>query len=133
MARGKIVQVIGSVVDLEFPAGELPELYSAVRIEREDFRGLRGEELAKLPESQRYLTLEVMGESGNNRVRALALGTTDGLRRGMECEDTGAPITVPVGRATLGRMLDGYPLLYPPFRPAHVGAGSYYGRHGDGH
>ena len=106
MARGKIVQVIGSVVDLEFPAGELPELYSAVRIEREDFRGLRGEELAKLPESQRYLTLEVMGESGNNRVRALALGTTDGLRRGMECEDTGAPITVPVGRATLGRMFN---------------------------
>ncbi|MGM9998073.1 MAG: F0F1 ATP synthase subunit beta [Candidatus Bruticola sp.] len=106
MARGKIVQVVGSVVDLEFPAGELPELYSAVRIEREEFRGLRGEELKKLPESQRVLVLEVMGESGNNRVRALALGTTDGLRRGMECEDTGAPITVPVGRATLGRMFN---------------------------
>ncbi|MGM9991501.1 MAG: F0F1 ATP synthase subunit beta [Candidatus Bruticola sp.] len=106
MARGKIVQVVGSVVDLEFPAGELPELYSAVRVEREEFRGLRGEELKKLPESQRVLVLEVMGESGNNRVRALALGTTDGLRRGMECEDTGAPITVPVGRATLGRMFN---------------------------
>ncbi len=106
MARGKIVQVVGSVVDLEFPAGELPELYNAVRIEREEFRGLRGEELKKLPESQRVLVLEVMGESGNNRVRALALGTTDGLRRGMECEDTGAPITVPVGRATLGRMFN---------------------------
>ena len=101
------------MVDLEFPAGELPELYNAVRIEREEFRGLRGEELKKLPESQRVLVLEVMGESGNNRVRALALGTTDGLRRGMECEDTGAPITVPVGRATLGRMFNvlGQPIL----------------------
>ncbi|MBQ7502932.1 F0F1 ATP synthase subunit beta [bacterium] len=106
MARGKIVQIVGSVVDLEFPAGELPQLYSALRVEREDFRGIRGEELKKLPESQRILTLEVMGENGNNRVRALAMGTTDGLRRGMECEDTGAPITVPVGRATLGRMFN---------------------------
>lgn len=106
MARGKIVQVVGSVVDLEFPPGELPDLYSAVRVEREIFRSLSAEEVKQLPESSRVLVLEVMGELGNNRVRALALGTTDGLRRGMECEDTGAPITVPVGRETLGRMFN---------------------------
>ncbi|MCR4783308.1 MAG: F0F1 ATP synthase subunit beta [bacterium] len=106
MALGKIVEVVGSVVDIEFPAGALPKLYNAVEIEREEFRGLKGDELAKLPESQRVLTLEVMGESGNNRVRALAMGTTDGLRRGMECKDTGEPISVPVGRETLGRMFN---------------------------
>lgn len=106
MSVGKIVQIVGSVVEIEFPAGELPELYSAIRVEREEFRGKRGEELKKLPDSQRYLFLEVMGESGNNRVRTLAMGTTDGLRRGMECENTGSPITVPVGRATLGRMFN---------------------------
>ena len=130
MANGKVVQVMGSVVDLEFPPGELPELYSAIRIEREVFRDKSGEELKKLPDSQRYLTLEVMGELGNNKVRTLALGTADGLRRGMECVNTGAPITVPVGRETLGRMFNvlGEPIdnkpapqcktHYPIHRPA---------------
>ena len=106
MATGKVVQVLGSVVDLEFPPGQLPELYNAIRIERDVFRGLSEAEVKALPASTRYLVLEVMGELGNNRVRTLALGTTDGLKRGMPCEDTGAPIQIPVGRATLGRMFN---------------------------
>jgi F-type H+-transporting ATPase subunit beta len=103
---GKIVQVLGSVVDVEFPPGELPRLHNSVRVEREVFRGISEEEMKALPPEQRELYLEVMGELGNNRVRCLAMGSTDGLRRGMLCEDTGAPISVPVGRATLGRMFN---------------------------
>ncbi len=130
MAEGKVVQVLGSVVDLEFKAGELPNLYNAVHITREEFRGMTGDQLKDLPESQKTLTLEVMGELGNNRVRALALGTTDGLRRGMKCTDTGNAISVPVGRQTLGRMFNvlGQPIdgkgpveaenKYPIHRPA---------------
>jgi F-type H+-transporting ATPase subunit beta len=130
MAKGKVVQVLGSVVDLEFPPGQLPELNNAIRMEREVFRDLSSEEIQQLPEATRVLFLEVMSELGNNRVRALALGTTDGLRRGMECEDTGAPIQVPVGRPTLGRMfnvlgqaIDGLPqpevqTHYPIHRPS---------------
>ena len=100
---GEIVQILGSVVDMEFPPGALPNLYNAVRVKREVFRKFQGDEI---PESDRHLTFEVMGELGNNRVRCLAMGTTDGLRRGMPCEDTGASITVPVGRETLGRMFN---------------------------
>jgi F-type H+-transporting ATPase subunit beta len=103
MANGEIVQILGSVVDMEFPPGSLPSLYSAVRVKREVFRAYAEDEI---PESDRWLTFEVMGELGNNRVRCLAMGTTDGLRRGMECIDTGSPITVPVGRETLGRMFN---------------------------
>ncbi len=101
--NGEIVQILGSVVDMEFPPGNLPALYSAVRVKREVFRSFTGDDI---PESDRVLTFEVMGELGNNRVRCLAMGTTDGLRRGMACEDTKAPITVPVGRETLGRMFN---------------------------
>ena len=101
--KGKIVQILGSVVDIEFPPGHLPNLYNAVRVEREVFRAFTGDDI---PEYDRWLYFEVMVELGNNRVRCLAMGTTDGLRRGMACEDTGAPITVPVGRETLGRMFN---------------------------
>lgn len=101
--KGKIVQILGSVVDIEFPPGHLPNLYNAVRVEREVFRAFTGDDI---PEYDRWLYFEVMVELGNNRVRCLAMGTTDGLRRGMPCEDTGAPITVPVGRETLGRMFN---------------------------
>jgi F-type H+-transporting ATPase subunit beta len=101
--NGEIVQILGSVVDMEFPPGSLPSLYSAIRVKREVFRAF-GED--QIPEHDRWLTFEVMGELGNNRVRCLAMGTTDGLRRGMACEDTGAPITVPVGNETLGRMFN---------------------------
>lgn len=101
--QGEIVQILGSVVDMEFPPSKLPSLYNAVRVKREVFRKFEGDDI---PERDRYLTFEVMGELGNNRVRCLAMGTTDGLRRGMPCEDTGASISVPVGRETLGRMFN---------------------------
>jgi F-type H+-transporting ATPase subunit beta len=103
MANGEIVQILGSVVDMEFPPGSLPSLYSAIRVKREVFRAYAE---ADIPEHDRWLTFEVMAELGNNRVRCLAMGTTDGLRRGMACEDTGNPIMVPVGRETLGRMFN---------------------------
>ncbi len=88
--RGKVVQVIGTVVDVEFPTGHLPELYNALQIKSDSGT----------------ITAEVNAHMGNNWVRALAMNSTDGLRRGAEVIDTGAPITVPVGPATLGRLFD---------------------------
>jgi F-type H+-transporting ATPase subunit beta len=95
--KGKLVQVIGTVVDVEFPAEELPEVYDAVEVDAGDGKNL-------LVEVQQHL--------GNNWVRCLAMDTTDGLRRGAECIQTGAPIAVPVGRACLGRLFNvlGLPL-----------------------
>ena len=90
MARGKVVQVIGTVVDIEFPPEGLPALYNAVEIARD------GEKLI----------LEVQQHIGNNWVRCLALSPTDGLPRGIEAIDTGKSITVPVGHATLGRLFN---------------------------
>ncbi|HEY4001185.1 MAG TPA: F0F1 ATP synthase subunit beta [Candidatus Xenobia bacterium] len=98
MANGKIVQIIGSVVDVQFPPAELPSLYNDIVIKRGEGAAKQG--LA--PE----LHLEVAGELGNNKVRCLALGSTDGMYRGMEASDTGAPISVPVGRGTLGRVFN---------------------------
>jgi len=96
MARGRVVQVIGTVVDIEFPPDELPALFSAVEIATEDGK----------------ITLEVQEHIGNNWVRCLSLAPTDGLARGTEAVDTGKPIAVPVGRASLGRLFDvaGQPL-----------------------
>src|SRR5581483_5953886 len=96
MNLGKIVQVIGPVVDLEFSPGRLPQILNAVRIKRE------GED--KGAGSQ--LIVEVAQHLGDNIVRAIALGPTDGLKRGMIAEDTGAPITVPVGKNCLGRLMN---------------------------
>ncbi len=95
--KGKLVQIIGTVVDVEFPAEELPEIYNAIEIEAGDGNKL-------LAEVQQHL--------GNNWVRCLTMDTTDGLRRGAECTDTGAPIAVPVGRVCLGRLFNvlGQPL-----------------------
>ncbi|MDD4571437.1 MAG: F0F1 ATP synthase subunit beta [Clostridia bacterium] len=90
MAEGKIKEVIGAVVDIEFPVGQLPDIYNAVRISEENIQ----------------ITLETMQHLGNNTVRCVALSSTDGLCRGMKATDTGAPVTVPVGRATLGRMFN---------------------------
>ncbi|MDA0270460.1 MAG: F0F1 ATP synthase subunit beta [Chloroflexi bacterium] len=90
MASGIVRQVIGTVVDLEFPSGDLPGIYNAVNI---DMNGKR-------------LVAEVQQHLGNNWVRALALDSTDGLARGSTVEDTGAPITVPVGPKTLGRIFN---------------------------
>ncbi len=90
MAKGKVVQVIGTVVDIEFPPNELPALFNAVEI----------------PRNGSKLVLEVQGHVGNSRVRCLSLLSTDGLERGAEAIDTGAAISVPVGRQTLGRLFN---------------------------
>jgi len=93
---GRIVQVIGPVVDVEFPSGELPEIYHALRVEQPEVDGRPAV----------ALTLEVQQHLGRHQVRAVAMSSTDGLVRGMEVVDTGAPITVPVGKAPLGRILN---------------------------
>jgi len=98
---GKVVQVLGAVVDCEFPPEQLPAIFNAVEIRRDPAVVRRGG--SDLPER---LILEVEQHIGNNWVRCVAMDTTDGIRRGMDAVDTGAPITVPVGRATLGRMFN---------------------------
>jgi F-type H+-transporting ATPase subunit beta len=90
MAKGKVVQVIGTVVDVEFPGEDLPSVNDAVEI------AVDGTKI--LAEVQQHL--------GNNWVRCLAMGSTDGLRRGAPAEDLGAPIKVPVGPSTLGRLFN---------------------------
>src|SRR3990167_8047750 len=90
-ATGRVIQITGPVVDIEFPAGQLPAIYNAVAIERE---------------GQPDLVCEVQQHLGNNWVRAVAMTTTDGLARGTAVRDSGAPITVPVGEVTLGRVFD---------------------------
>ncbi|WP_297573032.1 F0F1 ATP synthase subunit beta [uncultured Deefgea sp.] len=88
MSQGKIVQIIGPVVDVEFPRDNIPKVYDALK--------LVGAEL----------TLEVQQQLGDGVVRAIAMGSTDGLKRGTGVTNTGAPIMVPVGNATLGRIMD---------------------------
>jgi len=90
MAKGKVAQVIGTVVDIEFPPDELPALYNAIEI----------------PVNGGKIVLEAQEHVGNNWVRCLALASTDGLTRGNEAIDTGVALTVPVGRATLGRLFN---------------------------
>jgi len=88
--KGVVVQVTGPVVDIEFPARQLPAIYNAVRVERADGS----------------LVVEVQQHLGNNRVRTVAMTTTDGLARGAQATDLGAPISVPVGEAALGRVFN---------------------------
>jgi len=103
MSTGHVVQIIGPVVDVEFPPGELPSIYNAIKIQKKDAGiGIRPSQA----ELTNELVLEVQTELGNNQVRCLALGVTDGISRGTEAVDTGAPITVPVGRETLGRVFN---------------------------
>ena len=90
-AIGRVIQITGPVVDIEFPTGQLPAIYNAVQVERE----------GKEP-----LTCEVQQHLGNSWVRSVAMTTTDGLPRGAAVRDTGAPISVPVGPNTLGRMIN---------------------------
>ncbi len=92
MNKGVISQVIGPVVDINFPSKNLPPIYNALVIEDKE-RGI-------------HLTAEVALHLGDNTVRTIAMSATDGLIRGMEATDTGAPITVPVGEKSLGRLLD---------------------------
>ncbi len=90
MAKGKVAQVIGTVVDVEFPADQLPSLYGAIEITVDG----------------RKIVLEVQQHIGNNWVRCLSMAPTDGIRRGDEAIDTGAAIKVPVGKGTLGRLFN---------------------------
>src|SRR3954471_4222225 len=88
MNEGTIVQCIGAVVDVEFPRDQIPEIYDALKLD------------------EIGLTLEVQQQLGDGIVRTIALGSSDGLRRGMQVVNTQAPIMVPVGVETLGRILD---------------------------
>src|SRR5688500_7926086 len=101
---GKVVQVIGPVVDIEFEGGQLPEIFNAVRIKSE---GKSGQAIDVIVEVEQHL--------GENRVRTVAMKPTDGMQRGMEAIDTGSPITMPVGTATLGRVMNvlGEPVDFP--------------------
>jgi len=92
---GKVVQVVGPVIDIKFPPKCLPSIYNAVRIDGEVGDGIKI-----------HLTTEVMQHIGDNVVRTVAMSTTDGLVRDMDAIDTGAPITVPVGEGTLGRIFN---------------------------
>lgn len=88
MSQGKIVQIIGAVVDVEFPRNAVPKVYDALKLVEKD------------------LTLEVQQQLGDGVVRTIAMGSSDGLKRGMGVSNTGAPISVPVGKGTLGRIMD---------------------------
>ncbi len=87
-SSGNVTQVIGAVVDVQFPRHEVPKIYDALKIENTP------------------ITLEVQQQLGDGLVRTIALGSTDGLKRGLNVKNTGAPISVPVGKATLGRIMD---------------------------
>jgi F-type H+-transporting ATPase subunit beta len=102
---GRVVQVIGPVVDVEFESGHLPEIYNAIRIKSDAAGGAAG--LDVICEVEQHL--------GENRVRTVAMKPTDGMQRGMKARDLGEPITMPVGPATLGRVLNvlGEPVDFP--------------------
>jgi F-type H+/Na+-transporting ATPase subunit beta len=122
MSQGKIVQVIGPVVDVEFETGKLPPIYNALLVQ-----GVENKDVFAYSQK---LTLEVAQHLGESHVRTVAMAATEGLSRGMSVMDTGAPITVPVGKETLGRIMNivgepvdkGAPIqakkTYPIHRPA---------------
>jgi F-type H+-transporting ATPase subunit beta len=95
---GHVVQIIGPVLDVEFESDEMPELLTALRLDHEPGEGEEGQAV--------HLTAEIQQHIGRNQVRAVAMSSTDGVVRGMEVVDTGAPITVPVGPETLGRIFN---------------------------
>ncbi|HEY6281951.1 MAG TPA: F0F1 ATP synthase subunit beta [Burkholderiales bacterium] len=118
MSEGKIVQCIGAVIDVEFAREGMPNIYDALTLD---------------PQYQVDLTLEVQQQLGDGVVRTIALGPSDGLRRGMVVKNTGAPISVPVGHGTLGRIMDvlgrpideGGPVKYDEKRPIHQKAPAF--------
>ena len=115
MSNGNIVEIIGAVVDVEFPRASVPKVYDALTV------------------TETGLTLEVQQQLGDGVVRSIAMGSSDGLKRGIEVTNTGAPITVPVGENTLGRILDvlgnpvdeGGPVESPHHLPIHRKAPGY--------
>ena len=94
-SQGKVTQVLGPVVDVEFPPGDLPEIYTALRVTN-----------SSLGKEEGNLVLEVAQHLGENTVRTIAMDSTDGLARGVPVRNTGSPIVMPVGKATLGRILN---------------------------
>src|SRR6267378_6109229 len=96
MNQGTIVQCIGAVTDIQFPREAMPKIYDALALEESDDASF----------AEKGLTFEVEQQLGDGVVRCIALGSSDGLRRGMKVKNTGAPITVPVGHGTLGRIMD---------------------------
>ena len=98
MSTGKVIQVIGPVVDAEFADGNLPKIYNAIRVDAPEDK--------KTGRPEIHLTLEVAQHIGENRVRAVAMSGTEGLVRGMDVQDTGGPIAMPVGSETLGRLIN---------------------------
>ena len=114
-ANGKIVQIIGSVIDVEFPRESIPAVYEALKL------------------VDQPLTLEVQQQLGDGIVRTIAMGVSEGLQRGLKVRATGAPISVPVGKATLGRIMDvlgnphdeGGAVKTDKFLPIHRPAPSY--------
>jgi F-type H+-transporting ATPase subunit beta len=99
---GIVVQVIGPVVDIEFPPGRLPDIYDAITIDSNN----QDKEVKETLTQEIEVTLEAMQHLGNNTVRCVAMSSTDGIRRGMRALDTKSPIKVPVGRETLGRLFN---------------------------
>jgi len=106
MALGKVVQIFGQVVDVEFPKGQLPSIFNALKIKEECEIGGKKQMVT--------LTLEVVSHLGDSVVRAIVLGSPEGLYRGMSVEDTGGPLSVPVGKNSLGRLMNvlGEPIDY---------------------
>jgi F-type H+-transporting ATPase subunit beta len=115
VSTGKIVQIIGAVIDVQFPREQIPNVYEALKLEDVD------------------LTLEVQQQLGDGVVRTIAMGVSEGLKRGLKVKATGAPISVPVGKATLGRIMDVLgapqdekgPVLAKEYLPIHRPAPSY--------
>ena len=88
MSSGNVVEIIGAVVDVEFPRDDVPKVYDALNV------------------GETGLTLEVQQQIGDGVVRTIAMGSTDGLKRGIAVSNTGAPVSVPVGQKTLGRIMN---------------------------
>ena len=96
MSLGTIVQCIGAVVDIQFPRDAMPKVYDALKLDASESNGM----------AEAGLTFEVQQQLGDGVVRTIAMGSSDGLRRGMKVGSTNAPISVPVGLGTLGRIMD---------------------------
>jgi F-type H+-transporting ATPase subunit beta len=109
---GRVVQILGGVVDVEFPEGQIPDLFEAIQVDRQ---------------GQEPLILEVQKDLGNNWVRTVAMDATDGLQRGVPAQATGSPIMVPVGPATLGRIFN--VLGRPVDQKGEVNASAFYPIH----
>ena len=115
MSSGRIVQIIGAVIDVEFPRDSVPNVYDALMVD------------------ERGLTLEVQQQLGDGVVRTIAMGSSEGVSRGLNVSNTGSPIAVPVGQGTLGRIMDvlgnpideAGPIQHESRMPIHRAAPSY--------